>query len=84
MALKDITPFSITPSEKYPRSELHIQTWLAEKNDFANRRKSLIQIKRETEKALLIEFVNGATDEHWIPRSCCKVVTRMEKGLGEF
>lgn len=82
--MKDIIPFTIIPSEKYPRSELQIQTWLAEKNEFANRRKSPIQIKKETEKAILIEFVTGVPEECWIPKSVCKVVTRMEKGLMEF
>jgi hypothetical protein len=81
---KDIIPFPIQPSEKYPRSELQIQTWLAEKNEFANRRRSLIQIKKETEKAYLIEFVSGVPEEHWIPKSVCKIVTWMERGLREF
>lgn len=81
---KDIIPFTIQPSEKYPRSELQIQTWLAEKNEFANRRRSIIQIKKETEKAYLIEFVSGVPEEYWIPKSVCKVVMRMEKGLREF
>ena len=82
--MKDITPFTIEPSDKYPRSELHIQTWIVEKNEFANRRKSLISIKKETEKAFLIEFINGVQEEHWIPKSVCKIVQRMERGLMEF
>lgn len=82
--MKDTTPFTISPCEKYPRSELHVQTWIAEKNEFANRKKSLISIKKETEKAFLIEFVTGNQEEHWIPKSLCKVITRMERAFGEF
>ena len=81
---KDIIPFTIQPSEKYRHHELQIQTWLAEKNEFANRRRSLIQIKKETEKAYLIEFVSGVPEKYWIPKSVCKVVMRTEKGLREF
>lgn len=29
-------------------------------------------------------IVNGVQEEHWIPKSVCKVVQRMEKGLMEF
>ena len=82
--MKDTTPFTISPCEKYPRSELHVQTWIAEKNEFANRKKSLISIKKETEKAFLVEFVTGVQEEHWIPKSVCRVVNRTERGLGEF
>jgi len=82
--MKDTTPFIISPCEKYPHTELQIQTWIAEKNEFANRKKSLISIKKETEKAFLIEFVTGVQEEHWIPKSVCKVVNRMERALGEF
>lgn len=82
--MKDSTPFVISPCEKYPRSELQIQTWIAEKNEFANRRKSLISIKKETEKAFLIEFVTGNPEEHWIPKSVCQVINRTERALGDF
>lgn len=74
---------SIIPSEKYPRHELEIKDWLAQEKEFFNQFKSGVSIKRETEKAYFISLEKSG-EEHWIPKSQCKIIKQMEVSLGEF
>ena len=74
---------SIIPSEKYPHHELDIKDWLAKDKEFFNQFKSGVSIKRETEKAYLI-VLEKSGEEHWIPKSQCKIIKRMEVSLGVF
>ena len=71
-------------SEKYPSQKLQIQSWFAEKNEIANRYKSEVIIKKETEKAYLMEFVTGVPEEHWVPKSLGKIVSMKNSRLGDF
>lgn len=83
---------SIIQSEEYPRHELEVRTWFAEKNGFAHLQKSeihiidkTIKINKETgvdEGAYKIAFVKGG--ESWIPKSLCKIIKREEASLGMF
>lgn len=74
---------SITPSEKYPSHELEIPDWLAEKKEILNQFKSQVSIIRETEKAYQIRL-EKSQEEHWIPKSQCKIIKRMEAKLSRF
>jgi hypothetical protein len=67
---------SITPSEEYPRHELEIHDWLAKEKEILNRQKQEISILNESEKAYQIKFKNGVQEEHWIPKSQCKLIER--------
>jgi len=73
---------SIIQSEEYPRHELEVRTWFAEKNGFAHLQKSEIMLIDETEKAYRIAFMKGG--ESWIPKSLCKIIKREETSLGMF
>lgn len=74
---------SIIPSDEYPRHELEIKDWLAQEKEFYNQFKSGVSIKKETEKAYLI-CLEKSGEEHWIPKSQCKIIKRMEVSLGVF
>lgn len=74
---------TISPCEEYPRHELHIQDWLAKEKEFYNQFKSDIVILRSTEKALQI-FLKKSGEEHWIPKSQCKIIERNEELLSKF
>lgn len=71
---------SITPSEEYPRHELEIKDWLAKEKEFLNQFKSRVSILKETEKAYEIALEKSG-EEHWIPKSQCKIIERKEKSL---
>lgn len=72
--LKGIISFTIRSSKEYPHSMLQIQSWFCEKKEFANRKKSIIEIRGETDKAMLIEFVTGEIERYWIPKSVCRII----------
>lgn len=74
---------SITPSEKYPRHELEIKDWLAKEKEFYNQFKSPVTILRTTEKAYQIKL-EKSEEEHWIPKSQCKIVERKEVSLNNW
>ena len=71
---------SIVPSEKYPRHELEIQDWLAKEKEFFNQFKSQVTILKTTEKAYQIRL-EKSEEEHWIPKSQCKIIERKEVSL---
>ena len=86
---------SITPSEEYPRHELEIQDWLAKEKGILKRHKQEISIVKESKKrtddngnpnngAYYIKFKNGVQEEHWIPKSQCKLIERKEVSLFRF
>lgn len=74
---------SIVPSEKYPRHELEIQDWLAKEKEFYNQFKSQVTILRTTEKAYQIKL-EKSEEEHWIPKSQCKIIERREMSLNNW
>ena len=74
---------SVTPSEQYPRHELEIQDWLAKEKEFYNQFKSQVMILRTTEKAYNIRLEKSG-EEHWIPKSQCRVVERKEMSLSTW
>ncbi len=71
---------SIVPSEKYPHHELEIKDWLAKEKEFFNQFKSQVTILRTTEKAYQIKLAKSE-EEHWIPKSQCKIIERKEVSL---
>jgi hypothetical protein len=71
-------------SDKYPDQKIQIQTWFAEKNEIDNRYRSEVVIKKETEKAYLMEFITGVQEEHWVPKSLGKIVKVKNSRLGDF
>lgn len=74
---------SVTPSEQYPRHELEIQDWLAKEKEFYNQFKIQVTILRTTEKAYNIRLEKSG-EEHWIPKSQCRVVERKEMSLSTW
>lgn len=74
---------SIIPSEEYPRHELDVQDWFAKKEEFFNQFKSPVEILRSTEKAIQIKLEKSG-EEHWIPKSQCKVIERKEVSLSSW
>ena len=71
---------SIIQSEEYPRHELEIEDWLAKEKEFYNQFKSQVVILRTTEKAIQIKL-EKSEEEHWIPRSQCRIIERKEVSL---
>ena len=71
---------SITPSEQYSHHELEVQDWFAKKEDFYNQFQSQVGILRTTEKAIQIKLEKSG-EEHWIPRSQCRIIERKEASL---
>jgi hypothetical protein len=76
---------SIDPktNPEYPSHELEIADWLAEKKEFLNQFKSQVSIIRQTEKAFQIRLEKSG-EEHWLPKSQCKIIKRMEAKLSSF
>ena len=74
---------SILPSEKYPRHELEVNDWLAKEKEFFNQFKSSVTILKSTEKAYYIELEKYG-EQHWIPKSQCKVIERKEVSLNSW
>jgi hypothetical protein len=83
---------SIIPSEKYPHHEIEIQDWIAKAKGIYNRNRQLITIEKESEAridkkgdpnkgAYYIKFKTGVQEEHWIPKSMCKIIERKETSL---
>jgi hypothetical protein len=68
---------------EYPSHELEIADWLAEKKEFLNQFKSQVSIIRTTEKAFQIRLEKSG-EEHWFPKSQCKIIKRMEAKLSSF
>ena len=75
---------SITQSTEYPHHEIEIPDWLAKEKEIQNRQKQEITIVTESKKAYQIKFKNGVQEEHWIPKSQCKIIERKEVCLWEF
>jgi hypothetical protein len=76
---------SIEPktNPEYPSHELEIADWLAEKKEFLNQFKSQVSIIRQTEKAFQIRLEKSG-EIHWLPKSQCKIIKRMEAKLSSF
>lgn len=74
---------TISPSEKHPSRELDVQEWLAKEKEFHNQFKSQVTILRETEKAYKIKL-EKSQEEHWIPKSQCRIIKRLEAKLFLF
>jgi len=83
---------TISPCEEYPRHELHIQDWLAEKKGIYNQFKSKINILKITKEIDENGVDRGAYniaiektgESHWIPKSQCKIIERSEELLSKF
>ena len=73
----------IINSEKYKSHDIDIPDWFAEKEEFKNQFRSEVEIQAESEKAFMVKLVRSG-EEHWVPKSICKVVERNEKRLFEF
>jgi hypothetical protein len=74
---------TVSPCEEYPRHELHIQDWLAKEKGIYNQFKSDVVILKSTEKALQITLKKSG-EEHWIPKSQCKIIERNEEPLSKW
>ena len=74
---------SVRPSEKYPRHELEVNDWLAKEKEFFNQFKSGVTILKSTEKSYYIELEKSG-EQHWIPKSQCKVIERKEVSLNSW
>lgn len=73
----------IQKSEKYKSHDIDIPDWFAKKEGFYNQFRSSVEIKNESEKAIMIKL-SMSGEEHWIPKSICKIAFRNEKRLIEF
>lgn len=73
----------IQKSEKYKSHDIDIPDWFAKKEGFYNQFRSMAEITRESEKAVMIKLSRSG-EEHWIPRSVCKITVRNERRLIEF
>lgn len=73
----------IINSEKYKSHDIDIPDWFAEKEEFKNQFRSEVEIQAESEKAFMVRLVRSG-EEHWVPKSICKVTKRTEKRLFEF
>lgn len=86
---------SIIPSEQYPHHELDVKDWLAKEKGIFNRNKQMISIEKESKSridrkgdpnqgAYYIKFQTGVQEEHWIPKSQCRIIERKETQLSSW
>jgi len=75
-------------SEEFPRHELEVRTWFAEKNGFAHLQKSNVTIIDESDKAYRLAFEKEIDSKYekfpWVPKSLCKIIKREEVSLNLF
>lgn len=73
---------SIIPSEQYPRHELEIPSWHAEKCGIP-KAKSEVSIVRQTENGYVIRL-EKSNKEVLVSKVLCEIVERKEVSLGNF
>lgn len=73
---------SVIPSEQYPRHELEIPSWHAEKCRIS-KAKSKISIARQTENGYIIRLEKTGK-EVLVSKTLCEIIERKEQSLSSW